>query len=68
LQKWGNWSIQKYCLLTHNFLVTHRDVKPANVLINNGVIKLADFGVAKNFNDSDDTNKTYSGTPLFMSP
>jgi serine/threonine-protein kinase ULK/ATG1 len=25
----------------------HRDIKPENILINNGVLKLADFGFAK---------------------
>jgi len=24
----------------------HRDIKPANILINDGIIKLADFGFA----------------------
>lgn len=25
----------------------HRDIKPSNILVNNGVIKVADFGLAR---------------------
>lgn len=25
----------------------HRDIKPTNILVNNGVLKIADFGLAK---------------------
>jgi serine/threonine-protein kinase ULK/ATG1 len=27
--------------------IVHRDLKPANILFNNGIFKLADFGMAK---------------------
>jgi serine/threonine protein kinase len=27
--------------------IVHRDLKPANILVNNGVYKIADFGMAK---------------------
>ncbi len=26
----------------------HRDIKPENILINEGIFKIADFGLAKN--------------------
>lgn len=35
----------------HSHRVLHRDLKPQNILIdNNGVVKLADFGLARAFN------------------
>lgn len=29
--------------------IIHRDLKPPNLLIKNGVLKIADFGLARNF-------------------
>ena len=29
----------------HNFM--HRDIKPSNILVHNGVLKVADFGLAR---------------------
>lgn len=31
----------------HKFNIIHRDLKPTNILIHNGVYKIADFGVAR---------------------
>ncbi len=48
----------------------HRDVKPANILIDNGVYKIADFGFAKNIKNNFNTTlmKSYVGSPYYMSP
>jgi len=49
--------------------IIHCDIKPANVLIDGGVFKLADFGLSR-FKDSDETSKTewYRGTALYSPP
>jgi hypothetical protein len=48
--------------------ITHRDIKPQNVLIfSGGIYKLADFGEAKEIKVSKNLN-TLRGTELYMSP
>jgi serine/threonine protein kinase len=49
----------------------HRDVKPANILLENGVerAKLADFGLARAAEDAHLTEAgCLAGTPMYMSP
>jgi serine/threonine-protein kinase len=52
----------------------HRDLKPANLfLLNNGEIKVIDFGESKDyFREADDggdgTTATIRGTPQYLSP
>lgn len=60
----------------HENKIVHRDIKPANILVveplQNLVLKLADFGLAKNFEQSGLSGLTLSnrilGTPDFMAP
>jgi serine/threonine-protein kinase len=54
----------------HRNGVVHRDVKPGNLLRNKeGVIKLADFGIAKATEDSDITRVgSVIGTAAYLSP
>lgn len=56
------------CLVQNR--IVHRDVKPQNILLHNGVIKVADFGLAKVLDHSSQSShlQTFSGTPVFMSP
>lgn len=53
----------------HSHRIVHRDIKGANILIdNNGIAKLADFGAATNLIQSDDNPKSLHGTPYWMAP
>jgi serine/threonine protein kinase len=54
----------------HSNSFVHRDIKPANILINRNIARVADFGMAKNFQKAGLSGMSitgkYAGTPLFM--
>ena len=65
--------IAKTMQYAHDNKILHRDLKPANILLtSSGVPKIADFGLAKQIEDSDEDGATRTGTvigtPSYMAP
>jgi serine/threonine protein kinase len=55
----------------HRRNITHRDIKPDNILIASFeplVVKLSDFGLSKCVNDDETFLKTFCGTLLYCAP
>ena len=66
-----DWFVQM-CLAmkhVHDRKVLHRDLKAQNVfLMQSGVVKLGDFGIAKVLSSTAEKAKTVVGTPYYLSP
>lgn len=53
----------------HYHKIIHRDIKPSNLLLgDDGHVKIADFGVSKEFEGADALLSCTAGTPAFMAP
>jgi hypothetical protein len=53
----------------HDHGIVHRDLKPANVFLENGAVKVGDYGLSKSISSSMHTAQTQSvGTVHYMAP
>ncbi|XP_072320540.1 calcium/calmodulin-dependent protein kinase kinase 1b [Eucyclogobius newberryi] len=53
----------------HYHKIIHRDIKPSNLLLgDDGNVKIADFGVSREFKGKDALLSGTAGTPAFMAP
>ena len=53
----------------HQHGIVHRDLKPANIFLENGIIKVGDYGLCKNIADSHRGGMTKEvGTAHYMAP
>jgi serine/threonine protein kinase len=48
--------------------IIHRDIKPGNIIINDGKITLIDFGISRKFSEKASSDTTYIGTREFAPP
>jgi serine/threonine protein kinase len=62
-------SILRGLVYLHNRKIVHRDIKARNILLTKeGVVKLADFGLAKDLEGSVSQSTNAVGSPLHMAP
>jgi serine/threonine protein kinase len=68
----AGWLLQIIAALRylHSCGIMHRDVKPENIFITeeDAVVKLGDFGLAKDGNEGPSNATTQCGTPDYMAP
>ncbi|CAF1006246.1 unnamed protein product [Rotaria sordida] len=67
--KWFSGQIICALCYIHSKLIIHRDLKPENILLmQNGCIKLSDFGLSKQLSCRTETTRTFCGTAEYIAP
>jgi len=61
------WYLWKKVSFIGIYIQLHRDLKPANVMKKGNLLKLGDFGFAKQMENKSQMVATMVGTPLYMS-
>jgi hypothetical protein len=62
-------SLARAVAYLHDHGIVHRDLKPGNIFIENGVVKVGDYGLSKAISSSQRTAQTQSiGTVHYMAP
>jgi serine/threonine-protein kinase ULK/ATG1 len=59
--------VEAFKVLSKNNIM-HRDLKPDNILMHNGKIKLGDFGFCKPLESATEMACTMLGSPIYMAP
>ena len=62
------YQLVKTLSLMQKYNVTHRDIKPQNILIKNGIYKICDFGEARVISGNGVVIQHIRGSQLYMSP
>jgi serine/threonine protein kinase len=52
----------------HDHAIIHRDIKPANLFVENGFVKLGDYGLSKSVGVSQHSQSSNVGTIHYMAP